>query len=199
MRYLQRALDLAQARGYLRYPEVLALSNRVPDWFRALGTAAGVAEFETRRGFRVPAAVRELYSCPPLACFLQATIDGEVFLADLATLIGCDLPPVATWSAGPHLVFAFHNHSGMVFTAQLGVDDPHVFCGFDRDPEPIVEEGRPPETFSGWVFAAVDSHEVRLDHWQGVYEKCQANPAEAVRIGGVEWIRDMPGMSQRLK
>jgi hypothetical protein len=58
---------------------------------------------------------------------------------------------------------------------------------------------RLPETFSGWVFAAVDGHEARLDYWQGVYEKCQANPAEAVRIGGVEWIRDMPGMSQRLK
>jgi hypothetical protein len=199
MRYLQRALDLAEARGYLRYPEVLALSNQVPDWFRALGTDAGVAEFETRRGFRVPAAMRELYGCPPLACFLQATIDGEVFLADLATLIDSDLPPVVTWSAGPHLVFAFHNHSGTVFGAQLGVDEPQVFCGFDGDPEPITEEGRPPETFSGWVFAAVDGHEGRLDYWQGVYERCQANPAEAVRIGGVEWIRDMPGMSQRLQ
>jgi hypothetical protein len=158
MRYLQRALDLAEARGYLRYPEVLALHNQVPDWFRALGSDAGVADFEARHGFRVPAAMRELYGCPPLACFLEATIDGEVFLADLATMIDHPPPPVITWSAAAHLVFAFHNHSGMVFAAQLGADDPPVFCGFDGDPEPIAEEGRPPGTFSEWVFAAVDGH-----------------------------------------
>jgi hypothetical protein len=199
MRYLQRALDLAEARGYLRYPEVIALHNRVPDWFRALGTDAGVAEFEARRGFRVTAAVRELYACPPLACFLEATIDGEVFLADLATMIDGDLPSVVTWSAGPHLVFSFHNHSGMVFATQLVADDPPVFCGFDGDPEPIREEERPPKTFSEWVFTAVDGHAARLDYWQGVYEDCQANPAEALRIGGVEWIRSMPGMARRLE
>jgi hypothetical protein len=198
MRYLQRARDLADGRGYLRYPEVLALQDRVPDWFRALATDAGQAEFEARRGFRVPAALRELYGCPLLACFLEATIDGEVLLTDLATLIDADPPPVVTWSAGPHLVFAFHNHSGMVFAAQLGEDDPRVFCGFDDDPEPIVEEDRPAETFSEWVFGAVDGYEDRLDYWQGVYEECQADPAEAQRIGGVEWIRDMPGMAQRL-
>lgn len=198
MRYLQRALDLAEARGYLRYPEVLALHNRVPNWFRVLGVDAGVAEFEARRGVQVPAAVRELYGCLPLACFLEATIDGDVFLADLATLIDGDPPPVVTWSAGPHLVFSFHNHSGMVLAAQLGANDPLVFCGFDGDPGPIMEEERPPESFSEWVFQAVDGHEDRLDYWQGVYEDCQANPAEAARLGGVEWIRSMPGMAQRL-
>src|SRR5262245_15281475 len=97
MRYLQRALDLAEARGYLRYPEVLALRTQVPDWFRDLGTDAGVVEYEARRGFRVPPALRELYGCPLLACFLEATIDGEVFLTDLATIIDGDLPPIVTW------------------------------------------------------------------------------------------------------
>jgi hypothetical protein len=199
MRYLQHAFDLAEARGYLRYPEVLALHDRVPDWFRALGTDAGVAEFESRRGFRVPAAVRELYGCPPLACFLEATTDGEVFLNDLTTLIDGDPPPIVNWSAGPHLVFAFHNHSGMVFAAQLGADNPLVFGGFDGDPEPISDDERPPEVFSAWVFGAVDGQEARLSYWQGVYEDCQANPAEAARLGGVEWIRYMPGMAQRLE
>jgi hypothetical protein len=198
MRYLQRALDLAEARGYLRYPEVLGLQDRVPDWFRALATDAGLAEFEARRGYRVPAALRELYGCPLLACFLKATIDGEVFLTNLATLIDSDPPPVVTWSAGPHLVFAFHNHSGMVFAAELGADDPRVFGGFYGDPDPMTEEECPVEIFSEWVYGAVEGHEARLDYWQGVYEECQANPAEAVRLGGVEWIRSMPGMSERL-
>jgi hypothetical protein len=29
MRYLQHAFDLAEARGYLRYPEVLAIKMRL--------------------------------------------------------------------------------------------------------------------------------------------------------------------------
>jgi hypothetical protein len=198
MRYLQRALDLAEARGYLNYPEVLALHDHVPDWLHALGTNAGVTEFEARRGFRVPAAVRELYGCPPLACFLEATIDGEVFLTDLSTLIDGDLPPVVTWFGGPHLVFAFHNHSGMVFASQFGADDPLTFPGFDYDPEPIVYGERPPDIFSEWVFRAVDGYESLLDYWQGVYERRQANSAETARLGGAEWIRSMPGMAQRL-
>jgi len=199
MRYLQHALNLAEARGYLRDPEVLALHDCVPNWFRALGTDAGMAEFEARRGFRAPAAVRELYACLPLACFLEATLDGEVFLTDLVAMSDSEPPPIVTWSAGPHLVFSIHSHSGMVFAAQLGADDPLTFCGFDGGPAPMADDERPPQVFSGWVFGAVDGHEARLDYWQGVCEKCQANPSEAVRLGGVEWIRSMPGMAQRLK
>jgi hypothetical protein len=41
MQYLRRSHDLAEARGYLRYPEVLALLDRVPEWFRVLGTDSG--------------------------------------------------------------------------------------------------------------------------------------------------------------
>jgi hypothetical protein len=116
-----------------------------------------------------------------------------------ATLIDGELPPVVSWSAKTHLVFSFHNHSGMVLAAQLGADDPLVFCGLDGDPEPIIEEERPPETFSELVIRAVGGHEARLDYWQRVYEDCQANPAQATRLGGVEWIRSMPGMAQRLE
>lgn len=160
MRYLRRAFDLAEARGYLRYPEVLALEAQVPDWFRALGTEAGLAAFEARRGYRPPASLVEFYSCLPLACFLEATI-GEMFLGELATITEDEPPPVVTWWGRPHLVSAFHNHSGMVFAARLGDDDPQVFQGFDD--EPIVEEGKPEERFSEWVFSAVEMHEAHLD------------------------------------
>jgi hypothetical protein len=169
----------------------------VPEWFRDLGTEPGLARFEARRGIRVPAALREFYACPLLACFLEPAIDGEVFLTDLAALIDTDPPPVVTWSAGPHLVFSFHGHSGMVLAARLGQDDPLVFCGFDDDPEPLAED-RPPRTFSEWLFGVVDGYEATLDRWQAVYEKCRADPAEARRLGGVEWIRDLPGMARRL-
>ena len=198
MQYLQRAYDLAEARGYLCDPEVLALHEHVPDWFRALGTAAGLAEFETRRGVQVPAALREFYGCRLLACFLEAAIDGEVFLADLATRIDGNPPLLVTWSSGPHLIFAFHGHSGMACAAELGSDDPRVFWGFDGEPEPYQDQDRPAVSFSEWVLAAVGGHEAKLDFWREVYRKCQADPAEARRLGSVEWIRQMPGMAQRL-
>jgi hypothetical protein len=198
MRYLQRALDLAEARGYLRYPEVIARRQQAPDWFRTLASEGGVVAFEARHGFRVPVALRELYGYPPLASFLQEPIGADVFLTDLAKLVGSDMPPIVIWSAGPHLVFAFHNHSGMVWAVPFGEDDPYVFGGFDGDPDPYREEERLPVRFSEWVFAAVDGYEAQLEYWQGVYEKCQADPAEARRLGGVEWIRGMPGMAARL-
>ncbi len=147
MQYLQRVYDLAEGRGYFRFPEVLALQDRIPDWFRALGTAAGLAEFEARRGVQVPAALREFYGCFPLACFLEAAMDGEVFLADLATIIRCELPPLVTWSSEQYLVFSFHGHSGTVCAVQLGSDDPRVFWGSDADSEPY-EDDRPPVLFS---------------------------------------------------
>jgi hypothetical protein len=40
--------------------------------------------------------------------------------------------------------------------------------------------------------------EARLADIQGVYEDCRANPVEAARLGGVEWIRSLLGMVERL-
>jgi hypothetical protein len=197
MRYLQRTRDLAEDRGYLSYPEVQAFQDRVPSWFQALGTDSGLATFEIQRGLRVPAALREFYQCPLLACFVEAAVDGEVFLTELGKLVGQDLPPVVEWSAGPHLVFSFHSHSGTILAAELGQDDPRVFAGFDGDSEPFSEEDWPPSTFSDLMFEIVDKHEAKLDYWQSLYEKSQAKPA-ARRIGGLEWVRELPGMSARL-
>ncbi len=198
MHYLKPALDLAETRGYLRDPVVLALRDRVPAWFRDLGTAAGTARFEARSGVRLPAALRELYACLPLACFLEAAIDGEVFLTDLATMLDSDPPPLVAWSGAPHLGFAFHGHSGMIAAVELGPDDPRVFWGFEDEPGPYQDDEKPPQRFSEWVFSVVDGHEGLLDYWQEVYEKCQANPAEARRLGDVERVRQLPGMAKRL-
>ena len=192
MQYLTRALRLAEDRGYLRYPEVAALGAAVPDWFRRRGTPGGVAAFEARRGVRVPAAVREFYAATPLACFLEASVDGEVFLRGMHET---DPPPLTDWGSGRHLVVAFHGHSGMVGAAALGADDPPVVWGFEDDSGPV---GEAPVPFSRWVFGAVDRYEQQLAYWQAVYEKCQADPAEARRLGGVDWIRKMPGMAGRL-
>ena len=97
----------------------------------------------------------------------------------------------------PVLSSLTHGHSGTVCAVQLGSDDPRVFWG----PTPIRnrhEDDRPPVLFSESALEFVDSHERRLDHWQAVDEKCQRNPAEKRRLGGVEWVRRLPGMAGRL-
>jgi hypothetical protein len=192
MEYLSRAYRLAEERDYLRYPEVIALEKEVPDWFQRLGNPAGIADFEARRGVRLPAALREFYGCIPLASVIEACFDGEVFLRNMDD---SDPPPLVNWTTSRHLVFSFHCHSGMVAAASLNGEDPPVASGFEQEPEPI---NKATVTFSAWMFQVVDGYEKVLDYWQGVYEKCAADPTEARRLGGVEWIRHMVGMSGRL-
>jgi len=194
MHFLKRAFDLAEARGYFRYPEVIALQDQVPDWFLRLGTEVGLAEFEAGCGHHVPRALREFYSCLPLACFLEATMDGEVFLRNMST--DSD-PPIESRKGIESLVFSFHCHSGMVMAAEFGADDPLVWSGFGGDDEPSEENVRPPLSFATWVFTMVDGYEAKLDFWQRLYEERQANPAERRRAGDLAWVRNMPGMSMR--
>jgi hypothetical protein len=202
MRYLQRAWDLADARGYFRYSEVLTRQGEIPGWFRDLGTETRVAAFEAAHGVSVPAAMREFYAAPLLACFLEAAKDGEVFLNELALTTDSPMPPLVNWSSGRHLVFAFHGHSQMVFAARLGADDPHVSPGFLDEPEPIVRKGQEPLTFSGWVFARVDGYEQRLDHYQKLLEECERDPTRARNQGGLDSVRAsvsaLAGMAERL-
>ena len=143
MQYLQRVYDLAEFRGYFRFPEVLALQDRIPDWFRATRHCRRACRIGGRARRSSTSRTTEFYGCFPLACFSEAAMDGEVFLADLATIIRCELPPLVTWSSEQYLVFSFHGHSGTVCAVQLGSDDPRVFWG----PTPIrnrTKDDRPP-------------------------------------------------------
>lgn len=188
MQYLTRAYNLASDRGYLDCSEVLALAAQVPTWFQSLSDPAGKVEFENRYSVRIPAALREFYECIPLACILGEAADAEVFLR---TMDDPDPPPIFDWPSGPHLVFAFHVHSGLVGTVALGEEDPTVVWGFE-DTGPI---SRVPISFSAWAFAVVDDYERQLDYWQNEYKKAMTDPNEMRRR---DWIRHMPGMPRRL-
>lgn len=199
MGYLKTADELAEARGYFRFPQVAHLLRRVPAWFRSLGTDEGVAAWEARCGFRLPAAARESYRSPRLACFLDAATGSDVLLRDLALFAEGPFPPIARWGARESVVFASHGHSGMVMAAQFGADDPRVWMGFDDDPDPIVEGAGPPFSFSQWVYESVAGHEARLDHWQRYDEEYRSHPAASHPRDRVEWIRRLPGMADRMK
>jgi hypothetical protein len=59
MQYLKRSWDLAEACGNLSCPELFAVQDRVPHWFRSLVTKDGLAHFEASRNAKMPAALRE--------------------------------------------------------------------------------------------------------------------------------------------
>ncbi|WP_147443277.1 hypothetical protein [Corallococcus sp. AB011P] len=160
MKYLQRALAVAEERGYFNAPELLRLQEEVPEWLRALAHEDGLAKLEARIGLPVPGALREYYACPQLACFLEASMDGEVFLKDPYVADG-EPPQVVNWWGRPHLAIAFHGHSGMICAVRLGEEDPLVFWGFED--EPYEDKRGPPLSFSEWVFRHVDNHKARLD------------------------------------
>jgi hypothetical protein len=161
-----------------------------------LGSLDGASAFEERHGIMLPTALREFYGCISLACFLEVSGDGEVFLGELAECLdNPDLPPLIEWSSGRYIVVGFHGHSGCVCAVALEGQDPPTVWGFMDEVGPF---DRTADKFSDWIFRGVDGYEGQLDYWQRVWEKCSAVPAEARRLGGVEWIRRMPGMSARL-
>jgi hypothetical protein len=189
MPFLNVAEQLAAERGYLDDPVVLAFLPTVPAWFRALGTPAGQAAFEQARGFALPAALREFYERHPLACFLQAAIDGDIFSAGFE---GDEPhpPPVLRWGSGIHVAFAYHWHSGMVCAAAVDSDDPLVAWGSwgfeDEVDDPVGH-------FSEWVYRIVEGHERMLDALQSLYAS-----RENDFFGIPNWVLQKPGMQKRL-
>ncbi len=192
MWYLQRALDLAAARGYLDYPEVRERADAVPEWFRRMSEPDRLTAFERRHGLGIPAALREFYACLPLACFVEACYP-EVFLTGYAEASSPDeLPPVIRWASGRYLVTGFHNHSGAVAAVALtGVDDPPEVQGFEDDEDHDTEQ---PVPFSAAVFELVDRYEQVLDELVAMYDAAWSQPG-----GDVDWILDRPGVMARLE
>ena len=163
MRYLQPAIDLAKARGYFNLPKVLDAEMNLPGWFRRLATREGIAEVEIQHQIQIPAALQEFYSNTLLACFIDKVVECEVFLENYEPSDTDHFPFLVYWWGLPHLVFSFHCHSGMVFAAKLGTDDPLCFCGWEGEPEPYQDPQRPPEKFSEWICNAFEIYEARLD------------------------------------
>ena len=199
MKYLQDSYNLAEARGYLKYPELLKVKDKMPNWLLSLGTDTGLADFKDKFELSVPPSLQEFYSCLPLVCFLEMTIDGNVFLVEFDE--ETELPLVVNWLGTKHLAFACHGHSGSVCAARLETDeqnDPLVFWGFDDEDEPF-EDDRPSITFSEWIFNCVNGYDTRLEYWLNFYKDCKSNPAKERRLGSAEWVRKMPGMAEKLK
>jgi hypothetical protein len=186
MNYLKDAVELAQSRNYLQYAEVQSLLNEVPDWFRSLGTENGLLQFEAKYQKQVPVALQEFYKCLPLACFLEKTIDGNVFFGELDNE---DLPLIVNWSSVDHLAFAFHGHSGSVCAAGFDNDNPLVRWGFE-DEEKNFDDASEEMTFSQWIFLCVDGYEKKLQYWFNFYQNSNSK-------SNLQWIKKMPGMIEK--
>jgi hypothetical protein len=197
MKYLKDSIELAESLGYFKYPEVLAQINKVPKWFKILGTNDGVKNFENKFGSSMPIALQEFYRCLPLACFLELTIDGNVFFKELADE---ELPLVVNWSSTNYLAFAFHGHSGSICAANLsGEENPLVFWGYNDESEHYQDVKRK-VTFSDWIFSFVNVWEKELSSNLELIKECKTNPEREKRLMiSLDYYRHLPGMADLLK
>lgn len=195
MTYLNRAIEIAKDRGYFDYSEVVSLIHRIPDWLRRLETEAGINEFELRRDVKVPEALREFYANQQLVCFLQATLDSEVFLETYQQYPVDDLPSVVEWQDQHHLVFGFHGHSGMVATVRIGTPDPIIVVGFEDDESSADADER---VFSQYVQSWVEGYEATLNSYVQRYKSFALDRDRKNQMCSVAWIRNMPGIGNRI-
>ena len=210
MSYLNRSTELAESRGYFAYPEVVQRSQEMPWWFAQLSTRRGLDDFASRIGYPVPDALREYYSLPLLASFLEFAVDGSVLFQEEYKVL--DVPrdrfPIHFhWDGADYVAILEHGHSGTYLGASLDSPDPKVACGeplgpdFPDDWALAAEVPNAQEldcTFSEWVFGTIDGYESQLDFWEAAIRKVDADPKERERVGDYAYFRTLPGMKQRL-
>src|SRR5689334_8975733 len=103
LRHLARVLARATDIGLLGEPRVRQMLGELPEWLQQLQAPGGLAALEREFGVTIPAALKEFWSHPDLACAWT--------VAQLDAL--SEPPTVEEWAERDKvLTFDMHGHSG---------------------------------------------------------------------------------------
>lgn len=117
----------------------------LPSWFRELGTADGIARWESRFGNSIPEALQLFYRYPALGCSMLANHDTDIFLE---TGQDDEKPRKVIWYYRPHMVLATFHHSQTICAVQLDSDEPRIEWG---DEGAKLPSNMPPCFFVPWL------------------------------------------------
>ena len=110
-------------------------------------------------------ALRHYFRNPDIASLIHAGCDFDVYLDTLADCVGSAPPFVLYHLRHPHLVVAFHNHSGGVAAADLiAPDSPIRFGDIDADNFDLTPYDSTVVPFHTWVDSAIRNADYNRFH-----------------------------------
>ena len=162
MKYDQ-ILQYAKERGDCANPNFLKLQQEIPGWLTVLGSQSGMENLEKKFGIAISEPLRKYLSDRRLAVILEAGSDYETFLCELQNCTQKDPPYFARWDEKPHLIIAFHNHSGVVHGVDLTESGKLVRQGILEEAD--VDFWQKPIEFEDWLWDLVQS--ANVDSYSG--------------------------------
>lgn len=142
---LYSLLRRVQAELPLRCNATKKILESLPDWFRNLGTDAGITKLEENLKAEIPDSLRLFYRFPATGCWLCAHYDTDIFHEYY--------PPaeklrIVRWYYRPHLVLAQFPHDLSICAVQLESDNPRIEWGYEGT---HVPNNHPTVFFSDWL------------------------------------------------
>lgn len=152
----------ARNHGYFEHSTYRDVRSKVPEWLSQLGTDSGRARLEAEYAVSFSPTMSFYTQHPELASIIEAGSDLNAFLNQLRDCVGTEPPYVLYHQGHPHLVVAFHNHSGGVCAADLVLNEPVVRFGeIDLENFDLTPYDETTVDFHHWVAALTKN--VRFD------------------------------------
>ena len=142
---LNDLLEAVQCKLLSRCSSTRDCIERLPNWFRDLGTPVGIATLERRIGHTIPEALRLFYMFPATGCSLLGRGDTDILLEYCPM---SERPHLVQWYYRPHLVLAELPHSQLVIAVELDTENPRIEWGDDGARNPL---NYPPQYFIQWL------------------------------------------------
>ncbi len=156
MQQIEATVQFARDRGDFEHPLVQQIRSQVPDWIFTLGSDSGTAAFNSEFQTELPETLQYYFRNPEIAALIHAGCDLDIFLNNLSGCVGSPPPFVLYHLGHPHIVVAFHNHSGGVAAADLiASGTPIRFGDIDADDFDLSPYDTTAVPFHDWIDSAI--------------------------------------------